>query len=275
MEEINEELLQSNAEKAQEEEIELSHTDKIVGVFAEPVSMFSKAAKFPPRAMDWLLPILFVIIVSIAGYIVLMSNPTIKYAMTAEQMKQIEEQFQEQVDAGQISQEQADEQLERTREFMEGQGAMGMIFAVIGIVIGQLIFFFIIAAIFLLVAKLALKGDGNYSTAMVAYGLPHYIGVIQGIVMVILSMVMGKFLMGTSVATFMDFEQGSFLNFIMGKIDPFSIWFYAVFSIGLAKMFKSQTTGKYFAWVFGLWLGFGILMFFLAKAVPFLSFLAR
>lgn len=158
---------------------------------------------------------------------------------------------------------------------MEGSGAMGVIFASLGIIISNFIIFFILSAIFLLIARVALKGDGNYSSAMVAYGLPHYIGVIQGIFIVILSMVTGKLLTSTSVAALIDFEKGSFLNFIMGKVDPLTIWFYAVFSIGLAKMFKSPNMGKYFIWVFGLWLGFGILMFFVAKAVPFLSFLAR
>jgi len=42
-------------------------------------------------------------------------------------------------------------------------------------------------------------------------------------------------------------------------------------SIGLAKMFKSETTGKYYAMIFGLWIGFGLLFFFLGKAIPMLG----
>jgi hypothetical protein len=77
----------------------------------------------------------------------------------------------------------------------------------------------------------------------------------------------------TGVAAFMDLERGSFVNFILGKVDVFSIWFYAVISIGFAKMFKSQSVGKYFILIFSLWIGSSIIFFFIGKAVPFLSFL--
>jgi hypothetical protein len=71
----------------------------------------------------------------------------------------------------------------------------------------------------------------------------------------------------------MGVDKATILGWLLAKLDPFSIWAYFVLSIGLAKMFKSQATGKYFIMVFGLWIVGGLLVWYVAKAVPFLSFL--
>ena len=44
------------------EEMELNHSDKMIGVITEPTSTFSKIAKFPPKTMDWFLPMLKVLV---------------------------------------------------------------------------------------------------------------------------------------------------------------------------------------------------------------------
>ena len=106
---------------------------------------------------------------------------------------------------------------------------------------------------------------------MVAYGLPYYILIIQTIVILILSLSMNQPFRDTSVLSFLDADRSTFVGWILGKLDIFSIWFFAVVSIGFAKMFKSTSTGKYYGMIFGLWLGFSLIFFFLAKAVPFLK----
>jgi hypothetical protein len=76
-----------------------------------------------------------------------------------------------------------------------------------------------------------------------------------------------------SLASLMDLDKSSIVGWLVAKVDPLSIWAYAVLSIGLAKMFKSDSLVKYFVMVFGLWVVGGLLIWFVAKAVPFLSFL--
>ena len=142
---------------------------------------------------------------------------------------------------------------------------------IIGIVIVTFLIFFVVSGVYLLFAKFVLKGTGSYSFAMVGYGLPFYIATLQIIVMVILAMILNKFLADTSVGSFIDADKKEFTGFLLSKLDIFSIWFYAIVSIAYAKLFKSESTGKYFAMIFGLWIGFSIIFFFLAKAVPFLK----
>ena len=263
---------QETQDETQTTDYELNHTDKLVGVFTEPGTMFGKTSKFPPKAIDWLIPIVLLIVVAALSNILMMSNPKIKYDVVEKQMARFEEDFQEQVKKGEMTQEQADERLDQMREQMEQFGGVGMILQIVGIVAVTFILFFIISGVFFLTAKFGLKGDGTYSSSMVAYGLPYYISVIQVIIMVILALSMDKFFASTSIAQFVDIDTKTFGGFLLGKLDIFSIWFYAIVSIGYAKMFKSASYGKYFAMIFGWWLGFSILMFFAAQAIPFLKY---
>lgn len=250
-----------------EEESEINHTDKLVGVFSEPGNTFSKMAKSGAKTSDWLIPIVILLAVAILSSIVTITNPTLNSKLKQENEKRI----QEMVEKGTITQEQADQQIEMSDKFMGG--AFMIITSAISILVMGFIFFFLIAALWMLAIKIFLKGDGSFKDVMAAYGLPHYILVIQTIVMLILSLVLGKTFRSTSVAAFMDLDKASILNFVLGKLDVFSIWFYAVISIGFAKMFKSSETGKYYALVFGLWIIIGLIIFFVAKAVPILGFL--
>lgn len=271
MEESQDQELNNEHTPEEEEEYELSHTDKLVGIFTEPGTMFTEVAQFPAKASDWVIPvILFIIVVSLST-IIMQSNPQIKYSMMEKQITMIEEQFDEAVSSGQMTQEQADQQLEMIRERMEGGGAAMLIPQIIGIVIVTFLIFFVVSGVYLLFAKFVLKGDGSYSYAMIGYGLPFYIATLQVIIMVILAMILNKFLSDTSVGTFIDADKQEFVGFLLSKLDIFSIWFYAIVSIAYAKLFKSESTGKYFVMIFGLWIGFSIIFFFLAKAVPFLK----
>ncbi|MDA3861280.1 MAG: hypothetical protein PF445_08630 [Melioribacteraceae bacterium] len=122
-------------------------------------------------------------------------------------------------------------------------------------------------------SKFILKGDGLYSDAMVAYGLPFYITSVQVILQVIVAMLMSKMVTDLSVATFLDLDKTKFIGFFLSKLDLFSIWFYVVVGIAYAKMFKSEKTIKYIGMIVGLWLGISFLFFFLSNAIPILSFL--
>lgn len=252
-----------------EEEAEISHTDKLVGVFSEPGNTFAKISKSGAKTSDWIIPVVILIAVSILSSILMFTNPSIKLQMKQER----ENQIQEMVDKGAITQEQADQQIEAMEKF--SSGPFMIITTSISMIFFIFIFFFIISALIMLFVKFGLKGVGTYKDAMTAYGLPYYIIIIQAIVMVILSLAMGKAFQSTGISSFMDLEKGSFINFILNKVDVFSIWFYAVLSIAFAKMFKSQSTGKYYILIFGLWIVSSIIFFFIGKAVPFLSFLSR
>jgi hypothetical protein len=256
-------------------EEELSHSDKMTGIFTEPSSTFEKIAKFPVKTVDWLLPVLILLVVAAITQILVMSNEEIYYQARQKQIQQIEKTFDRLVENGQMTREQADQQLERARERMEmGRGPLGWILQTVGIFFVGFIFFFLVALIYFLFAKFAFKGDGGYTSVLVASGLTSYIVIIQIVLAAILSMAFGRLLNGVSIAALGDIDKSTFVGFILGKIDPFSIWAYSIVSLGLAKMFRSGSTTKYFILVFGVWILGSLLLWIIGKVVPFLGFLS-
>jgi hypothetical protein len=242
-----------------------------VGVFAEPKTMYEKASHFPPRTVDWIVPLIVLTIFFIASSYIILSNPEIAYNIKHEQLAKIEKSFQEMVDKGQITEEQAQQQMNNIEERMsEGTN---MVQTVIFTIVKVFLFFFIVSGIYFITARFIFKGEGNYASAMVANGLTAYIDIIQIIIATILTIVTGRLFQDTSLASLMHIEKATFAGFWLGKLDVITIWSLAIVSIGLAKMFKSEKMLKYFIFIFGLWIVWGLLIFGLGQAVPFLRFL--
>lgn len=267
-----EDTLQPQEPKQENEE--LSHTDKIVGVISEPSNLFSKLVFLPTKATDWILPLLALIVVAIVSTFIYMSNPEIKYQMQQEQEKAMREQFDKMVESGQMSREQADEQMEQSAQFVNNPMFMYLIPSISVFVI-MLLWFFIFTTLAFLLAKFALKGEGGYSQAMTAMGLPLYISVLGSIILVIAGMLMGKMLTGLNPATLMGMDLKTLPGFLLSRLDLFTIWFYVVVGISFAKMFKSDNVKKYVITSLAAWLIFMFIIFGLAQAVPQLGGMLR
>ena len=249
-------------------EEELSHSDKMIGIFTEPSSTFEKIAKFPVKTIDWLLPILLLLLVISLTQILVMSNEEIAYQVKQKQEKSINEMVEKRV----LTREQADQQIEQSEKF--SKSPLGWIFQTIGIFIFGFIIFFFVALIYFLFAKFALKGNGGFTSALVAGGLTAYISIIQIVLAAILAMAFGKLLGDISVASLASIDKATITGWLLGKVDPFSIWAYSITGIGLAKMFRSDSTTKYFIVVFGVWILGSLLLWGLGKVIPFLGFLS-
>lgn len=254
------------------QEQELSHSDKMIGIFSEPSSTFEKISKFPAKTIDWFLPILLLLVFVSISQIVIRTNPDLAYQIKQKQTEAMDKRLQDEVQSGKITQEQANQQRDMAQEQMDKMsGGVGLVFQTIGILIFGFIMFFIMTGIYFLLTKFVLKGEGTYNAAMVANGLTAYIGIVGIIIATIVSMLMGKLMPDTSVASLMGMNKLTIGGWLLAKLDIFTIWAYIILSIGLAKMFKSSSTQKYYAMVFGVWIIGGLILFFLAKTVPFLK----
>jgi len=247
---------------------ELSHSDKMIGVFTEPAKTFFTTSKFPPRNKDWVIPVLiFFIVVALIRSIV-MTNKEVYF----EAKKQGIDRIEKMVESGTMTREQGDEAInaiDQQMEFM--QGPIGWVITIATTLIFGFIVFFIIVGIYYLFIKFVLKGEGTFASALVANGLTSYISILQIIIGGILTMLFGKMIMDTSLASLMGSDKTTLTGWLLAKVDPISIWGYIILAIGFTKMFKSESTGKYYALVIGLWLIGGFILFQLAQAVPFLQ----
>ncbi|MFC2084514.1 hypothetical protein ACFLS9_05610 [Bacteroidota bacterium] len=249
----------------------LTLSDKLAGVFTEPNALFLKISDQKSSSANWLIPIITLIVISVLSNYLLMSNPIIKDQVIGKQMAVIEENFEKAVESGQITQAVADQQLAQFRASLEEQIDSGILINAAVVVIITFLLFFIVAGVFYGISKILFNGQGSYSTALTAYGLPYYILILQVLAILIYALATDTFLTGINLAVFMDADKKDFPGFLLSKIDPFSIWFYFVVGIGLARMFKSTTVWKYITGVFSLWFGFSLIFFFVAKEVPLLQ----
>jgi len=255
----------------QEPEEELSHSDKMIGIFTEPGKTFESIANHPAKTIDWFLPFLLLLVVTAICHFVLMNNPEIKYSVTEKAIAQAQKRLDAEVKAGRITQEQANQQADRIREFMGG-GSFQLIISIVGIFVGGFIIFFILAGIYFLFARFVLKGDGNYVSVLVPYGLVSYIAIIQIVIATILAFLFNRYFLDVGLASILDSDKSTILGFILDKINVINIWMFIVFGIGLAKMFKSKKTSKYVIMVLCLWIFGSLILFYVGKAVPFLRF---
>lgn len=242
---------------------ELSHSDKMIGVFSEPSKTFSITSKFPTRTKDWVIPVLLLFL--LAGLIqrIALMNEEVYFKVMQEQTKELDKQ----VESGELSREEADQRAEAIETFT--RGPIGWITTIAGALIGGFLFFLVIAGFYFLTIKLLLKGEGGFSSALVASGLTAYIAVLNVILAGIFSMLMGMQIRDMSVAAFLEMDRLTISGWLLAKLDPIGIWSYIVLSIGLAKMFKAENVKKYFIMVFASWIIISLILFLLASSVPF------
>jgi hypothetical protein len=269
----NSDTNENNEQLNNSEQEELSHSDKMIGIFTEPGKTFDSVSKFPPRTKDWVLPLVILLALVAIIQIILMQNSEIAFQAKQKQLVKIQEQFDEAVKNGQMTQEQANQQMDAIMERMDqSTSPVSIIIQTVSIFVVGFIIFLIIAAIHLMLSKLALKGEGTYASALVADGLAAYIGMVHVIVAAVLSLAFSRLMSDVNVATLIQAEKLSVVGFILGKFDVFSIWAFIVIGIGLSKMFKSSSSTKYIVMVFLVWIVIDLIYYLLATVVPFLQF---
>ncbi len=257
--------------KALAEEEEISISDKLIGVFTEPGKLFKDLSNKKPKTTDWLIPLSLIILVVLMMQLVIFVRPSLKDQAVSKQMVEVEKRLDEAVAEGRISQETADTQYDQTYDALNNQMGQIMIFNAVAIVVFSLIFFFIVSGFFILLAKFGLKGEGSYKMGLSAYGLPMYISILQLVLNILLIVAMDSIETGTNLTKIAGWNIKEFSGYMASYIDPFSIWFYTILGLSFAKMFKSESTGKYIAAFLSAWVAAGVIFYFVAQEVPILQ----
>jgi hypothetical protein len=206
---------------------------------------------------------------------ILMTNPAIKNQIVDKQMIAMEKNFDQMVKDHKITQQQADEQLDQMKERMNDMNAPASIaIRTVSIIVMSFITFFIVLTLYFVVSKFVLKGEGDYKTAMTAYGLAGYISALHIVGIIILSLVLSKMVTGLSIAAFMNTDEMGLGTYILSKLEIFTLWGLFVTATGLSKMFRAKSATGYYAALFGIYALWSLLLFALAKSVPMFSSLA-
>jgi hypothetical protein len=238
---------------------QMSFTDKIVGLFTEPGNVFDSIRQFPIKVVDWLIPILIMIAFVITSTLIQSNNPAIKSELRQQQLANM----QKAVDEGKMTQDQVEKNLDTIEKFK----VFGIL---IGVPIGTFVMMAFMALIYWIIAKYGLGGSPSYGHVFVLMGLTSIFGIIEVIITLALSILMGKSNAAPNLSLLVSSVNSGPMFSILKSIDPISIWSMIVVGIGLGKLSLADTK-KSLIWVIGLWIIFILLGAFVFSKLPFMS----
>ncbi len=224
----------------------MSLSEKITNIFASPGELFENVRLTPRTNSNWVIPwILFAIVAIVLGQLV-MNNPSL-----ADQIgTMIKKGFDKQVQEGKMSQEQADRTFE---QFAKPGSAMFTITQVAGSVLGPLLAIFVLALVYWVLGRTAMKATSPYMKVAEVVGLTLFIGVLEQIVTTILMFAMDSITATPSLGIFVsNFDMENKLHLALAKVNVFTFWSLIVVSIGLSKLFQRDFP-KVLVLVFALW----------------------
>lgn len=263
-----------NQGEGQVAEGEMSHSDKIVGLITSPSEMYSTASRFPIRTIDWILPLIFVLIVTIISTSVVLSVPEIKTEVIQKAKEKIDKNIEDARKAGKPVDE-----LKVQKEIMYKQmdyigSPVVLIVQSIAIFVMGFVIFLIMTGTIFLMFKALFSSKVEFIQAMFIVGIVEYISVASILVSTLISFLTKKPFTGLNAAIFTTADSTSFLHLILSKLDPFSIATYVLIGVGYAKFSKSEKTKEYVLTMIAAWLGLSMLWFYASNNIPFLKLFA-
>ncbi len=221
-------ILEKITEKEEEEPAEkLNFIERIIGIFTKPTHVFEYLRLKP----DFLTPIIVTMIISLITsflvYDIAINEQIVRY----EQNDRI-----------------PDEQKERIIEGIEASksGPRRIIYTTVFPILGVLVIFLVVSAIFLFIGNVLLGGKASFKKVLSVYGYSYLIVVLLGTI-VKLPLMLSKQTMkiDLSPAVFLGGSaEGTALQRFISSFDIFNIWFLIVFGLGMAIIYRfSQLKG--------------------------------
>jgi hypothetical protein len=225
----------------------ISFSDIMMNVFAAPADAYEGIRTSPARASVWVVPLIILMLLSSCFTWMMFTNE----AMKAQFMDSQRTRMEAQVQAGKMSQEQAD----RAMDQMEKSGGMMIVFGIIGAVLMITIMFFLVGLVFWLVGKFGLKAEGGYGKYLELYGASQWIGILGLIVTILLAVAYGSMYASPSgaLAVLSNFNPKDTTHRLLNALNIFTIWQMVVVGIGMAK-YAGKSSGTGIGVGLGLWI---------------------
>lgn len=233
----------------------ISLGDAMAGVFSEPGETF-EAVKSSTKKNYWLVPLLILIVITMLSSFLAMRDEELSSEIRDKQKQAVKERLDEQVRSGNMTREQAEQQMAATDKMFSG--SMMIVFAMIGSFFGLAVFFFLKALINWGGLKI-FKGTATYTDNMNVLGLASLITSIQMVINTVMAIIMGKLMVNIGPVLFVTEEAvGKNMYTLLANIDLFNFWYLIVLGIGLAKVSNLKTSVT-MPFVFVLWLAWVLL----------------
>lgn len=204
---------------------------KLLNVFAVPGGVFAEIKSRPALTSNWLVPLLCSALVGIISAIIIFSQPQVVQQLREQQAKAVDQQVQ----AGKLTQEKADQALKMMEQFTGP--AMLKVFGSVGAVVVSLIHIIWWGFLLWLLARLFLKVPVPFPKALEVAGLATMINVLGAIVAMLLTVNFGRIGATPSLALAVsDFDTTRKSHLFLGAANVFYFWLVGVMSVGLARL---------------------------------------
>jgi len=225
----------------------MSFTEKLTNIFASPGELFENVRMTGPTTSNWLIPWIIFVVVAIAMGQLVINNPSLADQLGAT----IREKFNQQVQEGDMTQEQADQAYE---QFAKPGSTFFTLMQIGGITVGSLAALFVLGLLYWLVGKSAMGATVQYMKVIEVVGLTFFIGTLEQIVTTLLIFAADSIYATPSLGIFVsDFNIDNKLHMALSKISGFTFWDLSIVSLGLSKLFQRDFP-KVLVLVFALWI---------------------
>lgn len=231
---------------------DISLSDAMTGVFTEPRTTFEGVRDSKKRSY-WLVPTIIVIIFTIVASLLVINDEELYSEIKQMQHDAVVKRLEERVKEGKMSQEQMDQQLERTERFMDKSSPFFLISTILGPIIGGFIILFLRALVLWLVLKI-FKGAVSYMLVVCVTALTGLIDVISTVINTVLAIITGRLMVniGPILLFAKDSMSENMMKFV-SHFDLITIWYLIILGIGLSAI-SGLKNSKTMPIVFVLWI---------------------
>lgn len=208
---------------------------RLMNVFAVPGDVFEEVKSTPHVISNWLAPALIACVVGVVSVIIVLSQPAIQQQLREKQEQAMEKKFEELIQAGKITREQADQQMAAVGKLFGG--AFQKVMGSAGVVIYSFARVFFWALVLWLLARWLLQTRIGYMKAAEVSGLAGMIGVLGAIVALLLRVNFSNPAASPSLAlTVGEFDEKNVTHMLLAMVNLFDVWQVGVMASGLARL---------------------------------------
>ncbi len=239
-----------------EDEVQPEHTPatligRLLGVYFRPAQVFEEVASAKTNIMNWLTPVVILVLLSMVLLQVAFQDPSLRQQLT-ELLGTLSPQQQEIISEG-----------------ADGVSPPSIVIYVMG-QIGGFVVLFALALLFVaglsllywLVGRSAMNARAPYMKVTEIVSLSLMVFTVEVVVTVFLIVSFHSLHATPSAALFLhDFDFSNKYHIALARLNPFTIWYLAVLSLGLSKLFDRDYP-KVLVLVVALWLLWSLMTLF-------------
>ncbi|MEO6694808.1 MAG: Yip1 family protein [Ignavibacteria bacterium] len=231
---------------------QLTNTEAMAGVITAPGETFEIIANTPKKNY-WLLPVIIFIVLNLISTVLFISDTELTNKSMDKQREAMREQFDKNIKEGKMTKEDS----EKAMESMNPAGIFFKGVAFGGSVIGPFLMLIILSVVYVLGLKV-MKSDVDFTNVLNVVGLALLIFALGNLISTVISVLRGEMSTLGPALLFNEVSAGKKAYALLSKIDVFTIWFYAVVSIGLSKLGRIEMY-KAAILAFGVWIIYSLL----------------